>query len=211
MEFDLATVDVRSRYKLLTALVVPRPIALVTSCGPEGVVNAAPYSFFNVFSQDPPLLVLGIQRKAPGTPKDTGRNIDLTGEFVVNLVDEAIAEAMNVCAVDFPAEVSELDAAGLHLEPSRRVTPGRIREAPAALECRSFTLLRIGLERELVIGEILAVHVREGLLDPETLRIDYGRYRPIGRLCGNLYCRTGDIFALRRRTFEEWSREARSE
>jgi len=208
VEFAFAELDPGHRYKLLTALVVPRPIALVTTLGPEGVTNAAPYSFFNTFGQEPPLVVLGIERRDAVTAKDTGRNIDVTGEFVVNLVDEDLAEAMNLCAVDFPAGVSEPEIAGLELAPSRFVRPGRIARAPAALECRLFTLMRIGARRELVIGEVVGAHVRDGLLDRERLRIDYDRYRPVGRLCGDLYCRTRERFALRRRSYAEWCAEA---
>ncbi len=207
MDFAFAELDATQRYKLLTALVVPRPIALVTSVGPEGVVNAAPYSFFNTFGQDPPLVVLGIERRARTVSKDTGRNIDATGEFVVNLVDEDLAAAMNLCAVDFPAEISEPEIAGLALAGSRFVRPPRLAAAPAALECRLFTLMRIGAARELVIGEVVGAHVRDGLLDPERLRIDYERYRPVGRLCGDLYCLTRERFALRRRSYAEWRAE----
>ncbi len=207
MELDFARLDPRQKYKLLTALVIPRPIALVTTLGPGGVVNAAPYSFFNAFSHDPPLVVLGIERKAPERPKDTGRNIDLTGEFVVNLVSEEIAAAMNVCAVDFPAEVSELGPAGLGATESRFVRPPRIAEAPASLECRTFTLLRIGPTRELVIGEVLGCHVRDDIVDPDTLRIDLARYRPVGRLFGDLYCRVREVFELKRRSYAEWLAE----
>ncbi len=207
MEFAFAELDAPRRYKLLTALVVPRPIALVTTLGTGGVVNAAPYSFFNTFGQDPPLVVLGIERRDAATSKDTGRNIDTTGEFVINLVDEDLAEAMNLCAVDFPPEVSEPEIAGLELAPSRFVRPPRLARAPAALECRLFTLMRIGTSRELVIGEVVGVRVRDGLLDPERLRIDYERYRPVGRLCGDLYCVTRGRFALRRRSYAEWLAE----
>lgn len=205
MDIDLATLAPRDRYKLLSGLVVPRPIALVTSIDPDGRPNAAPYSFFNLFGHDPALVVLGIERHEPRRQKDTGRNIDLTGEFVVNLVDEDLAEAMNVCAVDFPPEISELEMAGLELLPCRRIAAGRIASAPVSLECRTFTLMRIGRTRELVIGEILHLHVRDGIVDPATLRVELGRYRPIGRLFGDLYCRVRDVFALPRRSFREWS------
>lgn len=204
MELDLAELAPPERYKLLTGLIVPRPIALVTTVDPSGRPNAAPYSFFNLFGHDPALVVLGIERREPTRPKDTGRNIDVTGEFVVNLVDEELVAAANLCAIDFPPEVSEPEIAGLRLLPSRRVRPGRIASAPAALECRTFTLLRIGRTRELVIGEILYLHVRNGLVDPDRLRVDLTRYRPVGRLFGELYCRIGDIFALPRRSLEEW-------
>ncbi len=207
MDFAFAELDATQRYKLLTALVVPRPIALVTTIGAEGVVNAAPYSFFNTFGQDPPLVVLGIERRERTVSKDTGRNIDATGEFVVNLVDEDLAAAMNLCAVDFPPEVSEPEIAGLALAASRFLRPPRLAAAPAALECRLFTLMRIGGSRELVIGEVVGAHVRDGLLDRERLRIDYERYRPVGRLCGDLYCFTRERFALRRRSYAEWRAE----
>ncbi|MCX7630831.1 MAG: flavin reductase family protein [Geminicoccaceae bacterium] len=207
MHLSLAELDRIARYKLLTALVVPRPIALVTTLGPEGVVNAAPYSFFNLFGQEPALVVLGVERKEERVQKDTARNVELTGELVVNLVDEDLAEGMNVCAVDFPPEISEIAMAGLSLAPSRLVRPPRIAEAPAALECRRFVTLLPGGGRELVVAEILAVHIRDGLVDPATLRIDLDRYRPVGRLFGNLYCRTRDRFVLERKSYREWSAE----
>lgn len=207
MLLELPALDRQERYKLLTALVVPRPIALVTSLGADGVTNAAPYSFFNLFSQDPALVVLGIERKAGPISKDTGRNIEATGEFVVNLVDEDLAERMNLCAIDFPPEVSEVEMAGLTLEPSVRVRPGRLAEAPAALECRKFVTLLPGGGRELVVGEILAVHVRDALIDQRTLRLDPERWRPVGRLFGNLYCRTRDRFELVRKSYRTWLAE----
>ncbi len=209
MELDFTTLDAPSRYKLLTALVIPRPIALVTSRNPDGTINAAPYSFFNAFSHDPPLVVLGIEHREPGIPKDTGANIDREGEFVVNFVDEALAEAMNICAVDFPAGMSELAPAGLHTAPSNRITTPRLREAPAALECRLFTLLRIGRTRQLVIGEVVAAWVRDDILDPTSLRLDLARYRPVGRLFGHLYCRIRDVFPLRRMDYREWQQSRR--
>ncbi len=207
MQIRLADLDRIRRYKLLTALVVPRPIALVTSVGPEGVVNAAPYSFFNLFSQDPALVVLGIERREGPVQKDTGRNIEATAEFVVNLVDEDLAERMNLCAVDFPPEISEVEIAGLTILPSTTVRPGRLAEAPAALECKKLVTLLPGGGRELVVGEILAVHVRDGLIEPATLRLDLERWRPVGRLFGNLYCRTRDRFELVRMSYRSWLAE----
>lgn len=204
MQLLLDQLDRAQRYKLLTALVVPRPIALVTSLGPDGVTNAAPYSFFNLFSQDPALVVLGIERREGPVQKDTGRNIEATGEFVVNLVDEDLAERMNICAVDFPPEISEVEMAGLTLAPSATVRPGRLAEAPAALECTKLVTLLPGGGRELVVGRIGAIQVRDGLLDPATLRLDLERWRPVGRLFGNLYCRTRDRFELVRRTYRQW-------
>ena len=135
-EVDFSTLPLAIRYKLLAALVVPRPIALVTTAGKEGVINAAPFSFFNVFSEDPALVVLGLQSRPDGTPKDTLKHIRETGIFVVNLVDEAMAERMNTCSIDFPSNVSEIGVAGFAILPGVGVPVPRIAEAPVALECR---------------------------------------------------------------------------
>src|ERR1700674_3007981 len=118
--------DPHDRYKLLCGVVVPRPIALVTTLDENGKVNAAPFSFFNVFSEDPPLVVLGLQHKADRSPKDTTRNIHRDGEFVVHMVDEALASAMNDCAVDFPSGESEVAAVGLATSPSVDVKVPRL-------------------------------------------------------------------------------------
>jgi flavin reductase (DIM6/NTAB) family NADH-FMN oxidoreductase RutF len=194
------------RYKLLCATIVPRPIALVTSVDAAGVVNAAPFSFFNVFSEEPPLVVLGVQHRPDRNRKDTSRNIAESGVFVVNLVDEALADAMNICAVDFPPEVSEIEAAGLTLVPGAAVPVPRIEQAPFALECRRTVTLAFGPEREIVLGEVLTLHARDDLLDLATLRIAADRYQPVGRLFANGYARQGDRFDLERQSYSEWSR-----
>jgi flavin reductase (DIM6/NTAB) family NADH-FMN oxidoreductase RutF len=204
ISYDLSTLTDHNRYKLLISLVIPRPIALVTTLGPTGVVNAAPFSFFNVFSDEPPLCVLGLQSKTDGGLKDTSAHIRDRGAFVVNLVDEALGEQMNQCAVDFPPEVSEIDAAKLHLLPSQKVKIPRIAEAPAALECRHFTTLEVSATRRLAIGEIVQVHVREGLWDPDKMRVDMSRYRPLARLYGNFYASLGAPFTHVRQSYEEW-------
>ena len=202
MEVEFARLAPKQRYKLLIGLVVPRPIALVTTMSPGGGVNAAPFSFFNVFSEDPALVVLGIERRQGVTRKDTAANIEATGEFVVNLVDEALAERMNLCAVDFPPEESELAAAGLTAAPMRLVACLGVAEAPAALECRHWRTIAVANGRELVIGEVVAARMRDDLVDPETLRIDHAALRPIGRLAGDGYCRTRDTFQLTRPSLE---------
>jgi flavin reductase (DIM6/NTAB) family NADH-FMN oxidoreductase RutF len=204
MRFDLAELSAADRYKLLGCLIVPRPIALVTTQSPEGRVNAAPFSFFNVFAEEPPLVVLGFGISPTGGTKDTTVNIRETGAFVVNLVDEPIAGAMNLCAIDFPPEISEIEVAGLELSPSREVAPPRIAQAPVNLECRRYVTLEVARERYLVIGEILVVHVRDGLIDPATLRVDRDAYAPIGRLFGGGYVRTHDRFEMPRLTYREW-------
>lgn len=203
-EADFATLRQPDRYKLLTGLVIPRPIALVTTLGPDGIVNAAPFSFFNVFSEAPPLVVLGLQSKPDGTPKDTPTNVREVGSFVVNLVDEEIAERMNICAVDFPHEMSEITAAGFTTLPSTTVPVPRLAEAPVALECRHFMTLEVSRARRLCIGEVLYVHARPGIIDPERLHVNLDAYKPVARLFGNLYARLGEKFELKRRSYAEW-------
>jgi len=208
MRFDLNALDAPSCYKLLAGLIVPRPIALVTTKGPTGQDNAAPYSFFNAFSEDPPLVVLGLGVNVRGEHKDTTVNIRDGAEFVVNLVDEPLAEAMNICAIDFPPETSEIDAAGLDLTPSDTIAPARLSAAPVSMECVHYQTLHPGENRYLVIGEVRVIHVAEDLLDPATLRINRDRYAPIGRLFGGGYCRTTDRFEIKRLTEEDWQKRS---
>src|ERR1041384_6166422 len=179
LSYDLATLSLRDRYKLLISWVIPRPIALITTLGPTGIVNAAPFSFFNVFSESPPLVVLGLQARQDGSLKDTSGHIRARGAFVVTLVDQALGAQMNQCAVDFPPDVSEIDAAKLNLLPSEKIAIPRIAESPAALECRHFTTLEVSAQRRLAIGEIVHIHVRAGLWDPEKMRIDMAQYHPL--------------------------------
>ena len=202
--FALADLAAPQRYKLLSALVIPRPIAFVTSCSRDGIVNAAPFSFFNLFSEDPALVVLGIQGRRDGTPKDTVANVRATGAFIVHLVDEDLAERMNLAAVDFPPDWSEPEMAGLATLPGSAVDVPRLEAAPAALECRRFAVMNVGLNRDLVLGEVVHVHVREGLIDPATLHVDLAAYHPVGRLFANLYARQRDRFEIVRETFEAW-------
>ena len=207
LSYDLAAMKQYDRYKLLISLVIPRPIALMTTLGPTGIVNAAPFSFFNIFSESPPLAVLGLQARPNGSMKDTSAHIRDRGAFVINLVDEALGAQMNQCAVDFPPEVSEIDAAKLHLLPSEKIQIPRIAEAPAALECRHFTTLEVSAQRRLAIGEILHIHVRDGLWDPDKMRIDMTRYHPLARLFGNFYASLGAPFTHVRQSYEEWATE----
>src|SRR5579859_2397867 len=177
--FLLKDLSRQDSYKLLCAVVVPRPIALVTTLDVNGAVNAAPFSFFNVFSEDPPLIVLGLQHKPDRTPKDTTRNIARDGEFVVQMVDEALAKAMNDCAVDFPSGESEVAAIGLTASPSIDIKVPRIAAAPFAMECRRTVSLAFGPGRELLVGEVLRIHAREGLIDAENMYVDIAAYKPI--------------------------------
>ncbi len=198
MELDLTGPHLDDAYMILAGLVTPRPIALTTTVDLEGRVNAAPFSFFNVLGASPPIVGICPGDRDPGIPKDTARNIRLTHEFVVNLVDEELAERMNLCAASLPPGEDELKHAGLTAVPSRVVKPPRIAEAPASLECRSHSIIEIG-DNRLIIGEVLRVHVRDGILDPETWLIDPATYHPIARMQSpNWYARTRDMFELKR-------------
>ncbi|MEA3206983.1 MAG: hypothetical protein QOE70_40 [Chthoniobacter sp.] len=196
MEFDLDGKHADRAYSLLASLVMPRPIALVTSLSENGAVNAAPFSFFNLLGADPPILGIAPGDRADGTPKDTARNIRLNHEFVVNLVDETIAEAMNRTAASLPHGVSELGVAGLTTAPSTLVRPPRIAEAPASLECVEWGTLQIGGNR-VIIGLIQRLHVKDAYVDPEKLRIRGDDLHLIGRMASpHWYCRTRDRFEM---------------
>ena len=199
------------RYKLLCAAICPRPIALVTSMSASGVVNAAPFSFFNVFSEDPALIVLGLQHRAHPDgggyiPKDTTRNIAASGVFVVNMVDEDLAEAMNITAIQFPPDISEVDAAGLVLAPGVDIAVPHLAAAPFAFECRKSVSLSFGPHRELLVGERLRIHARSGLVDPATLRVSLDAYKPVGRMFANDYARQSDRFEMTRDSYEDWAK-----
>ena len=196
MELDLEGKHADRAYALLASLVTPRPIAWVTTLSPDGVVNAAPFSFFNVLGANPPILGFCPGDRPDGTPKDTARNIRLTHEFVVNLVDEKVAEAMNLTAASLPYGVSELKRAGLTTTPNSVVKPPRISESPASLECMEWGTLQIGGNR-LIIGLVKRVQVRDELLDAKTLRIRSELFHVIGRMASpNWYCRTQDRFEM---------------
>ncbi len=187
----------RQRYWLITGSVGPRPIGLVTSLGADGLCNAAPFSAFNYLSEEPALMILGIDRYGdeshrPGERKDTLINIAERREFVVNMVDEPILERAVRCGTDFPAHRSEPEAVGFTLEPSALVAVPRIAEAPIAWECRLVEILDLAEPRSLVLGEIVGMHFRDDLVDMERLRVRVDRFHPVGRLGGPTYCRTGD-------------------
>ncbi len=199
MEFDFEQpLHADRAYPLLASVVVPRPIALVTTLGPDGVVNAAPFSFFNLLGADPPILAIAPGDRNDGTPKDTARNIRLQHEFVVNVVDEAMAEAMNRTAATLPYGVSELESSGLTVLPSSLVKAPRIAESPASMECTEWGTLQIG-DNRVVIGLIKRLHVRDEHVDVEKLRIRSESLRLIGRMAvPHWYCRTTDQFEMRR-------------
>ncbi len=210
MLFDFETMAVQDRYKLLVSTVVPRPIAWVVTQDAGGRLNAAPYSFFNVFSADPPVVVFGIGGRKPGDIKDTGQNIRETGQFTVCLVNQDAAQAMNVTAIDFPPEVDELAEAGLTTAPSTRVKPPRIAESPVALECERFMIVELNTDRALVLGRVVAMHVRDDcVLDAQRCHIDTPKLDLIGRLHGGgWYTRTADRFEMPRIPLEGWNKKA---
>lgn len=196
MEFDLEGKHADRAYPLLVSVVVPRPIALVTTLGPDGVVNAAPFSFFNVLGANPPILGFAPGNRASGVPKDTARNVRLQREFVVNLVDESIGEAMNCCAASLEYGVSELTSAGLTTVESSSIRTPRIAEAPVSMECLEWGTLEIG-ENRLVIGLIKRLHVKDQYVDPEKLRIRNSELHLIGRMASpHWYCRTRDQYEM---------------
>jgi len=206
MLFDFAAIDPAERYKLLVGCVVPRPIALVSTRDAAGRRNAAPFSFFNVFSHEPAIVALGVEQRGPGAPKDTVANIRATREFVVNLVDEAMGEAMNVCAIAFETGVDEFAEAGLTAVPSARVGAPRIAESPVALECRLMEELRFGDSgaRSLVVGEVVAMQVRDGIVDAAG-RVDTRALNLVGRFGGGgAYVRLTDPFEIERLTPAAW-------
>jgi len=198
MELDLEKEFAHRAYQLLVSLVTPRPIALVTTISADGKVNAAPFSFFNVMGANPPICAFAPGDRENGTPKDTALNIRATHEFVVNLVDEKIAEAMNQCAASVPYGENELVRAGLTSAPSSVVKPPRIVEAPASLECAEWGTLQIGGNR-MVIGVIKRIHLRDELFDAEKKRIHADKLFLIGRMASpHWYCTTRERFEMKR-------------
>jgi flavin reductase (DIM6/NTAB) family NADH-FMN oxidoreductase RutF len=196
MELDFEKEFADRAYPILASLVTPRPIALVTTLSPDGRINAAPFSFFNLLGANPPICAFAPGDRDDGSPKDTPRNIRATHEFVVNLVDEPIAEAMNRCAASLPYGENELQCAGLTAAPSSLVKPPRIAEAPASLECVEWSTLYIG-ENRVVIGLIKRLHLRDELYDAEKRRVRSEKLLTIGRMASpHWYCRTRDRFEM---------------
>jgi flavin reductase (DIM6/NTAB) family NADH-FMN oxidoreductase RutF len=204
MQIDPSLHSVADNYKLLTNLVVPRPIAWVTSQNPGGVVNLAPFSFFNAVGANPLYIIISIGLNDAGETKDTAKNILASGEFVVNLVTEDLFDAMNISAADFPAEVSELAAASLHASPSVKIKPPRVAESQASLECKLYSSQLLG-KNTLIIGEVVMFHVADHLMGP---RLHINNFAPIGRLGSpSVYCRTTDRFDAARISYAEWIRD----
>lgn len=184
-------------YRLLAALVVPRPIAFITSMSPQGIVNAAPYSFFNVLCDDPPVMAFGAANRPAGPLKDTAENIESTGEFVVNMVHDDILEQMNICSASLPSGLSEPALAGLALADSVTVKVPRIAESLVSYECKHRESMVLDARSRIVFGTISAIRIADHIVDPATMRIKLDAYRPIGRLFGQLYTRISEIVELK--------------
>jgi flavin reductase (DIM6/NTAB) family NADH-FMN oxidoreductase RutF len=214
VRFDLSQTTKHVAYNLINGLVAPRPIALVTSLSPTGILNAAPFSSYNYLCLDPPILGLGIAARPNGSPelKDTVRNIEQSGEYVVNVVTEDIGRQMNICGVDFPSDTSEVEMAGFTTEPSIVVKTPRVKEAHAALECRLYQILKPGPgQARIVLGNVVAIFVEDQFVDPKGPYILAKELHSIGRMNGlNNYVRTRDAFIeIQRLNYEQWQKGER--
>lgn len=193
--FDFTTLSARERYKLMIGTIIPRPIALVTTVDEHGRYNAAPFSFFNCLSADPPILAIGVENNPDMSFKDTGHNIRMTEVFTVNIVSHAIAEAMHVCGTKYPRGTDELQAAGLTAMPGEKIAAPWIKEAPAAFECRRHVTLELGKSRQIIMGEIVFAHYQEGAVD-EALHVDPNVIDAIARLGGDTCSTIRDRFDM---------------
>ena len=196
MEFDFEGLDPQGRYRLLTNFIGPRPIALVTTRSREGHNNAAPMSFFNVFSHDPAIVVLGIQPRLTGEEKDTMANIRRTQAFAINMVDMTLAQQMLICGLGFDSEVDELSMAGLKAVQCRKIDASYAEESPCVFECRVERLIDYP-RRTLVLGEVVQMHVRRNCLDSDGRYVDPEHYQPIARLHADNYIASDRQFVLK--------------
>jgi len=207
MDFDVSKLTQHQTYNLLIGLIAPRPIAWITTVDVQGRLNAAPFSAYNYVGTDPPIVAIGVGNR-PGAGvigKDTARNIRNKREFVINVVNEAMAEAMVLCAVDFPPGVNELDVVNLQTAPSSIVSVPRILESPASLECREITTMEIGRSR-VILGQVVAFHVNDEFVDAVGPYVRAEELHAIGRMNGlGAYVKTRDsFFQIPRMSYEEW-------
>lgn len=202
VSLDFSEVSQRDRYKLLIGAVVPRPIALVSTVSREGVGNLAPFSFFNAISSDPPCLMISITRKSGGDKKDTLKNIEATGEFVVNTVSEWLIEPVNQCSAEYPYGVSEMEKVGLTPEASLLVCPPRVKESPVQMECKLHKTLEVGDGNPgsavIVVGEIVAMHVWDAAYSNGRILLE--KIAPVARLAGTSYAKVAEPFSIPRPT-----------
>jgi len=203
-QFDVRGLNARERYNLITGVIVPRPIALITTLSDGGQVNAAPFSFFNALGSNPPIVAFSPGGHSMARAKDTRANVLQRGEFVVNMVTEELAEAMTIAAAVFPADETEIEAMKVTLAPSVQVSPPRIAESPVNLECRLVRVVDIGLNK-ILFGEVLQIHVRDDLINLEKMYIHYDRLRFLGRMPGGsgVYSNTRDLLIVPRITYDD--------
>jgi flavin reductase (DIM6/NTAB) family NADH-FMN oxidoreductase RutF len=208
MQFDVDKIPAADRYELLLSTVVPRPIAIITTLAADGKLNAAPYSLFNVMGHEPPIVAVSVLPHPERRLKDTGTNILTTCQFVLNLVPETLAEAMNITCIDAPAGVNELDLANLDTAPSVAVKPPRIASSPVAFECELLTSLSFGPNQALVIGRIVQAHVAdEYIIDASRCLVDTPKLKLIGGMHGaRWYTRLSDRFEMERPTWAGWTK-----
>lgn len=199
MDIDLNQLSTRDRYAWMIGTILPRPIAFVSTLSPEGIPNLAPFSYFNGVSSTPPILSIAVGPKRSGVQKDTVRNVEATGELVVNVVTESFGEAMVKTASDWPPEVSEFDVSGLTAVPSSFVRPPRVGESPVSFECRVAEIVKVGkegFETSLILAEVVLLHVAEEVL--RNGMPDAEKIRPLARLGGDLYAGIGPVRAIPR-------------
>ena len=200
MKIDVKAVSAIEVYQVLTRVVTPRPIAWVTTIDQAGRVNLAPFSFYNVFGTNPPVVVFSPTLRRNGSKKDTLRNVEATGEFVVNAAVESLAEQVNLSSKEVQPEESEVELTGLSTRPSEFVGPPRLAESPVALECKLLQVIEVGQgpgAANLVIGEVVSIHLDDAIFDADG-RVDPAKLRTIGRLGGDEYCRLTDLFRMQR-------------
>lgn len=200
VDADPATRDLRANYHFLTSAVMPRPIAWVSTLDPDtGVVNCAPFSWYNAVCADPPTISLAILQRADGTPKDTVRNIRKCKEFVVNVSPRSLVQPMVQTSGDYPPDVSEADAVGLKMTPSRKVRPPRIADSPVHLECRLAQEIPLGRVQKvsLILGEVVHIAADDAVLDARG-NVDPAKLVLAARMGGAEYCDTSAYFTVQR-------------
>jgi flavin reductase (DIM6/NTAB) family NADH-FMN oxidoreductase RutF len=199
VKFDPTDLDLKDAHDLLVCAVLPRPIAFVSTIGEDGVYNVAPFSYFTLLSSKPAIVGIGIGRKRDGKKKDTLCNMEYTKDFVINVVTESLAAAMNQASGEYPSHVDEFKEIGLTPAPSDLVRSPRVSESPVNMECRLIQILQFGEApriQSFSIGEIIRIHVKDELWINGVIKAD--ELRVIGRLGEDLYCRTVDMFEMKR-------------
>src|SRR5262245_44912939 len=211
MQFDIDAMSPMDRYELLLGTIVPRPIALITTLGSDGQINAAPYSLFNVMGHDPAVAMVSVLAHPEARLKDTANNILATKEFVINLVSETVAEAMNITCIDAPPGVNELELANLKTVASMKVKPPRVAASPAAFECRFLSSISFGPNQAIIAGQIVQAYVEDRFVqDSARGLVDTPELKLIGGMHGaKWYAKLSDRFEMERPTWAGWVRQGK--